>query len=185
MYLRVCILRLIMRLAFCLCLLLGLFLPVEAAKPKPPLYDLQPNAIYQVSVQRVVDGDTVIVDFPTGERERVRLIGVNTPETVHPKKPVEYYGKEASDFTKRELTGKRVWLQMDVQVRDRYQRALGYVWLEAPEESENAIRRGMFNARLLLGGYGQVMTIQPNSRYAEMFVRFQREAREIRRGLWK
>lgn len=157
----------------------------EAAKSKPPLYDLRPNAVYEVSVRRVVDGDTIVVDFPSGERERVRLIGVNTPETIHPKKPVEYYGKEASGFTKRELTGKRVWLQMDVQVRDRYQRALGYVWLETPEEGESAIRRGMFNARLLLEGYGQVMTIQPNSRYAEMFVGFQREAREIRRGLWK
>ena len=157
----------------------------EAAKPKPPLYDLQPNAVYRVLVQRVVDGDTIVVDFPTGERERVRLIGVNTPETVHPKKPVEYYGKEASNFTKSELTGKRVWLQMDVQVRDRYQRALGYVWLEKPGEDEKSTRRGMFNARLILEGDGQVMTIQPNSRYAEMFVRFQREAREIRRGLWK
>lgn len=172
-------------IAFCLCLLLGLSIPARAAKLKPPRYDLQPNAVYEVSVRRVVDGDTIVVDFSTGEQERVRLIGVNTPETVHPKKPVKYYGKEASDFTKQELTGKKVWFQMDVQVRDRYRRALGYVWLEAPEEGESAIRRGMFNARLLLEGYGQVMTIQPNSRYAEMFVGFQREAREQKRGLWK
>ena len=74
---------------------------------------------------------------------------------------------------------------MDVQVRDRYQRALGYIWLEPPQEDESAIRRGMFNARLLLDGDGQVMTIQPNSRYAEMFVSFQREAREQKKGLWK
>lgn len=173
------------RVLLLLFMLTALLLPAADAKPKPPRYDLQPNAVYQVSVQRVVDGDTIIVDFLTGEQERVRLIGVNTPETVHPKKPVEYYGKEASDFTKRELAGKKVWLQMDVQVRDRYQRALGYIWLEAPEEGESAIRQSMFNARLLLGGYGQVMTIQPNSRYAEMFVRFQREAREQKRGLWK
>ena len=173
------------RIVVCLCLLLGLSIPAEAAKPKPPRYDLQPNAVYEVSIRRVVDGDTIVVNFPTGEQERVRLIGVNTPETVHPKKPVEYYGKEASDFTKKELTGKKVWLQMDVQVRDRYQRALGYIWLEAPQENESTIRRGMFNARLLLDGYGQVMTIQPNSRYAEMFVGFQREARAKGRGLWK
>nr|DAY45140.1 MAG TPA: SNc [Caudoviricetes sp.] len=159
--------------------------PAVAAKSKPPLYDLQPNAVYQVSVQRVVDGDTIVVDFPTGERERVRLIGVNTPETVHPKKPVEYYGKEASAFTKKELAGRKVWLQMDVQVRDRYRRALGYVWMEKPGENEKAVRRGMFNARLILEGYGQVMTIQPNSRYAEMFVGFQREAREQKKGLWE
>lgn len=165
--------------------ILTFFLPAEGAKPKPSIYDLRPNAVYQVSVHRVVDGDTIVVDFPTGERERVRLIGVNTPETVHPKKPVEYYGKEASDFTRRELTGKNIWLQMDVQVRDRYRRALGYVWLESPGEGESAIRRGMFNARLLLEGCGQAMTVQPNSRYAEMFVGFQREAREKRKGLWK
>ena len=168
-----------------MCLLLGLSIPARAAKPKPPRYDLQPNAVYQVSVQRVVDGDTIVVDFSTGEQERVRLIGVNTPETVHPKKPVEYYGKEASDFTKKELTGKKVWLQMDVQVRDRYQRALGYIWLEAPKEDESTIRRSMFNTRLLLEGYGQVMTIQPNVKYAEMFVGFQREARKQKKGLWK
>ncbi len=175
-----------LQLAIAILSLNYIFSPLaEGAKPKPPLYDLQPNAVYQVSVQRVVDGDTIVVDFPTGERERVRLIGVNTPETVHPKKPVEYYGKEASDFTKRELTGKRVWLQMDVQVRDRYQRALGYVWLEPPEEGESAVRWGMFNARLLLEGYGQVMTIQPNVRYADMLVKFQREAREQSKGLWK
>lgn len=173
------------RVLLLLFMLAALLLPAADAKPKSPRYDLKPNAIYQVSVQRVVDGDTILVDLPTGERERVRLIGVNTPETVHPKKPVEYYGKEASDFSKRELTGKRVWLQMDVQVRDRYQRALGYVWLEAPEESESTIRRGMFNARLLLEGYGQVMTIQPNVRYADMLVKFQREAREQSKGLWK
>ena len=173
------------RVLLLLFMLAALLLPAADAKPKSPLYDLQPNAVYQVSVQRVVDGDTIIVDFLTGEQERVRLIGVNTPETVHPKKPIEYYGKEASDFTKKELTGKKVWLQMDVQVRDRYQRALGYIWLEAPEEGESAIRQSMFNARLLLDGYGQIMTIQPNSRYAEMFVRFQQEAREQNKGLWK
>ena len=160
-------------------------LPAEAAKPKPPLYDLRPNAVYQVSVRRVVDGDTIVVDFSTGERERVRLIGVDTPETVHPKKPVEHYGEEASAFTKKELTGKNVWLQMDVQVRDRYRRALGYVWLEKPGDGEVAMRRGMFNARLILEGYGQVMTIQPNVKYAEMFVRFQQEARENQKGLWE
>mgnify|MGYP000975788720 FL=1 len=173
------------RVLLLLFMLTALLLPTADAKPKPPRYDLRPNAVYEVSVRRVVDGDTIVVDFPSGERERVRLIGVNTPETVHPKKPVEYYGKEASDFTKKELTGKKVWLQMDVQVRDRYQRALGYIWLEAPKEDESTIRQSMFNARLLLEGYGQAMTIQPNVKYAEMFVGFQREARKQKKGLWK
>lgn len=75
------------RLLLSLFILATLLLPVAAAKPKPPRYDLQPNAVYEVSVRRVVDGDTIVVDFSMGEQERVRLIGVNTPETVHPKKP--------------------------------------------------------------------------------------------------
>lgn len=178
-------LRKTLLLALLSVVVLALRFPAEAAKPKPSLYDLRPNAVYQVSVRRVVDGDTIVVDFPTGERERVRLIGIDTPETVHPKKPVEHYGKEASAFTKKELTGKRVWLQMDVQVRDRYRRALGYVWLEKPGGDEKSVRREMFNAKLILEGYGQVMTIQPNVKYTEMFVKFQREARESRKGLWK
>lgn len=57
-------------------MLVAFLLPAAAAKPQPPLYDLQPNAIYQVSVYRVVDGDTIFVDFPIGERERIRLISV-------------------------------------------------------------------------------------------------------------
>ncbi|MBQ6001500.1 MAG: thermonuclease family protein, partial [Synergistaceae bacterium] len=121
-------------------------------------------------------------------KERVRMLGVDTPETVHPKKPVEYYGKEASDFTKKSLDGKTVWLQTDVGVKDRYDRMLAYVWLKEPTKSElddeAAIRKHMFNAKLLLDGYAQLMTVQPNSRYANIFVHFQREAREQKKGLW-
>jgi micrococcal nuclease len=158
-----------------------------AKRPKATPIALQPNGIYYVRVLRVVDGDTLEVAFDGATKEKVRLIGVDTPETVHPKKPVQFYGKEASNFTKQSLTDKKVWLQLDVQARDRYQRVLGYVWTEKPDDvdSENEIREKMFNARLLLEGYGQVMTIQPNSRYADLFAGFQREAREGNKGLWR
>lgn len=135
------------------------------------------------TVKRVVDGDTLLVEVD-GQSRRVRLLGVDTPETVHPNKEVQFYGPEASAFTKKELTGKHVWLEYDVAPLDRYQRHLAYIWLEAPSNGEAAIRRGMFNARLLLGGYAKVLTIQPNSRYADLFVRFQEEARKAKRGLW-
>lgn len=135
-------------------------------------------------VTDVVDGDTVLVDV-AGDVRRVRLIGVDTPETVHPRKPVQHYGPEASAFTKQALSGQRVWLEYDVAPLDKYQRHLAYVWLERPERDEEAVRRGMFNARLLLEGYGRVMTIQPNSRYSDLFARFQAEARAARRGLWR
>lgn len=134
-------------------------------------------------VTNVVDGDTLVVKVE-GESRRVRLIGVDTPETVHPRKPVQYYGREASAFTKQALSGRRVWLEYDVAPLDRYQRHLAYVWVGRPARDEDAVRRGMFNARLLLEGYGRVMTIQPNSRYADLFARLQAEARKAGRGLW-
>jgi len=78
-------------------------------------------------VTRVVDGDTQILDG----HERVRLIGVDTPETKHPNKPVEYYGKEATAFTKKMLQGKTVRLEFDQANahKDKYKRALAYVFL--------------------------------------------------------
>ena len=155
--------------------------------------EIRRNTVYKAKIERVVDGDTAIVSFlfddgKKYQKERVRFLGVDTPETVHPNKPVQYYGKEASDFTKSQLTDKIVWLQTDVGAYNRYNRMLAYVWLKEPSEKdledEKAVRRYMYNARLLLDGYGQLMTIQPNSRYADMFVHFQREAREANKGLW-
>ena len=126
--------------------------------------DLQPAT-------RVIDGDT----FVLAGGEKVRLIGVDTPETVHPSKPVEFFGKEASAFTRRMLDGKKVRLEFDVQRRDRYGRLLGYVYLED----------GTFlNAELVRQGYAQVATYPPNVKHTDLFVKLQREAREAGRGLW-
>ena len=76
-------------------------------------------------VQRVVDGDTIILNGG----ERVRLIGVDTPESVHPRRPVEYFALEASAFTKQAAEGKQVWLEYDQTRTDRYGRTLAYVHL--------------------------------------------------------
>ncbi|MBQ7196018.1 MAG: thermonuclease family protein [Synergistaceae bacterium] len=155
--------------------------------------EIRRNTVYKAKVERVVDGDTAIISFVFDDgskytKERVRFLGVDTPETVHPNKPVQYYGKEASNFTKSELTDKIVWLQTDVEVKDRYSRMLAYVWTKEPTkkdlDDEAAIREYMFNAKLLLDGYAQLMTVQPNSRYANLFVHFQREARQENKGLW-
>lgn len=162
-----------------LSVLLGQEQPASQVDSQPQVGD-----ILDGTVTRVVDGDTIIVKVDGSDR-RVRLLGVDTPETVHPNKEVQFYGPEASAFTKGELTGKRVWLEYDVAPLDRYQRHLAYVWLQKPAAGEAAIRRGMFNARLLLEGYAKVMTIQPNSRHADLFVKFQEEARKARRGLWQ
>ena len=155
-------------------------------------YPVKENSVYKAKIKRVVDGDTAIIYFLTADgtrykEERIRFIGVNTPESVDPNRPVEYYGKEASDFTKKELKDKTIWVLTDAGVRDKYDRLLGYIWLDEPQnlDSEKEVRAKMFNARLLLNGYAQTMTIQPNVRYSSMFVKFQREAREAKRGLWK
>lgn len=140
-------------------------------------------AAIAATVTRVVDGDTIDVSF-NGKSEKVRFIGVNTPETKDPRKPVEPYGKEAAAYT-TQLAGKEVYLELDVQERDKYGRLLAYIWLERPSSrSEADVRTKMFNARLLLDGYAQVMTIPPNVRYADAFVQFQREARSANKGLW-
>ncbi|MBQ6774215.1 MAG: thermonuclease family protein [Synergistaceae bacterium] len=142
------------------------------------------SGIIEGIVSKVVDGDTAVINVE-GQDRRVRLLGVDTPETVHPNKPVQFYGKEASNFTKQSLTGRRVWLEYDASPLDRYQRHLAYVWLERPDSiNENTIRRDMFNARLLLGGYAKVMIINPNRRYKDLFNKFQSEARSAGKGLW-
>lgn len=158
--------------------LLLLLLGILAAR-----WERRTGDVLEGTVREVLDGDTIVVDV-AGDARRVRLIGVDTPETVHPRKPIQRYGREASAFTQRELSGRRVWLEYDAAPLDRYGRHLAYVWLERPASGEDAVRRGMFNARLILEGYGRVMTIPPNARHADLFVRLQAEARRARHGLW-
>ena len=135
-------------------------------------------------VTRVVDGDTAEITVD-GAKRRVRFLGVDTPETVHPNKPVQFFGPEASAFTKESLTGKRVWLEYDKNPQDRYSRHLAYIWTAKPKSiNTDTIRRDMFNAKMLLGGYAKVMIIKPNNRYAQQFKEFEAEARKSRRGLW-
>ena len=136
-----------------------------AAWGAPPLEGL---------VVKVVDGDTIHVRI--GERvESVRYIGVNTPEIHHPRKGEEPGGREAARKNGDLVAGKRVRLELDVQSRDHYRRLLAYVW----------VGDVMVNAELVRLGYAQVMTVPPNVRYQDLFLRLQREAREAARGLWR
>ncbi|ADG82149.1 thermonuclease family protein [Thermincola potens] len=137
------------------------------------------------TVTRTVDGDTVYVRLVSGDEEKVRLTGVNTPEIHHPQKGVEPYGREAADYTRSHLSGKKVYLETDINERDKYGRLLAYVWMARPSSTtDSEIRAKMFNARLLLDGYGQLMTVPPNVKYADYFQNYQREARENNLGLW-
>lgn len=129
------------------------------------------KATYKVTA--VTDGDTIEV-LMNGKAEKVRLIGVDTPETVHPTKEVQAYGKEASDYAKVQLNGKMVNLELDVQDRDRYGRLLAYVW----------VGEVMFNEKLVAEGYAQVSTYPPNVKYVDKFVAAQTKARNAKKGLW-
>lgn len=130
-------------------------------------------------VVEVIDGDTIKVRLD-GTVVTVRLIGVDTPETVDPREPVMCYGREATAFTREmiERAGNRVLLEKDVSETDRYGRLLRYVWLEHPDG------RRMLNYELVAQGYAQVATYPPDVRYADWFLQAQREAREQGRGLW-
>ncbi len=126
-----------------------------------------------VLVTRVVDGDTIVVR-DGGADVRVRLIGVDTPESVKPGTPVECFAIAASNFTKSRLTGVRVRLEYDVDRFDRYGRTLAYVWVGG----------ALFNEDLVAEGYAAVETVPPDVRYADRFLAAQRDARLHDRGLW-
>lgn len=123
-----------------------------------------------VFVTRVVDGDTIEIE----NGEKVRYIGVNTPESVDPRRKVQCFGREASAYNKKLVEGKRVRLELDVEDRDKYGRLLRYVW----------IGDTMINEQLVADGYAQVMTIPPNVKYVERFRIAQTKAREAKQGLW-
>ncbi len=124
-------------------------------------------------VRKVVDGDTLEISGG----ERVRLIGVDTPETKDPRRPVGCFGREASQFTAALLPpGTPVRLVGDAEQRDRYNRLLAYVYRRAD---------GLFvNAELLRRGYAQLLTIPPNVAHTDEFVALARQARDGSQGLW-
>lgn len=126
-------------------------------------------------VVKVVDGDTILVDF-NGTQEKVRLIGIDTPESVHPDQSRNVpEGKVASDFTKNALTDKDVKLVFDVQERDKYGRLLAYVFVDGV----------MFNKTLLSAGMAKVATYPPNVAHVDEFKALQDEAKANQVGFWK
>ncbi len=127
-----------------------------------------------VQVTRVVDGDTVEVDY-RGSTVDIRLIGVDTPETVHPTEPVECFGPAASRFTTASLMGETVRLEFDVERRDHYGRLLAYVWVDDK----------LLNSALVRRGFATVSTYPPNVRYVHRFTQVQNQARDAGRGLWE
>lgn len=127
----------------------------------------------QGKVIEVFDGDTILVQSGS-EKIKVRLLGVDTPETHHPTKPVGCYGPEASKFTEDNLLNKTVKLEFDKQRKDKYERTLAYVYLEG----------ALYNKILIQYGYAKILLIPPNLKHAKELVHEEMKAEESRAGLW-
>ena len=138
-----------------------------------------PRKMLRAVVIRHVDGDTVELRFDSppagiGQTEKIRMIGVDTPETVHPRKEVEFFGKEASEYTRRALLDKPVYIAFDWDTRDKYGRLLVYIYTEAGV---------CHNAELIQQGYAHAYTRFP-FQFMEEFKTLEKNARAAKRGLW-
>jgi len=153
-------------------------IPTDTATPKPtntvaPTEMATPERT-EAQVVDVVDGDTIKVQI-AGEVYTLRYIGIDTPETVHPSKPVEWMGPEASAANLALVGGKTVYLEKDVSETDKYNRLLRYVYLTD----------GTFvNAELVRQGYAVSSTYPPDVKYQDLFVQMEQQARDAGQGLW-
>ena len=125
------------------------------------------------TVVRVIDGDAIEVDLD-GWRYTVRYIGINTPETNRPSRGVEFYGPEASARNRELVEGKTVRMEFDVSSTDRFDRLLGYVYVDDE----------MVNATLISEGFAVASAIPPDTKFADRFENIQMQAMENRRGVW-
>lgn len=136
----------------------------------------KPNYDEYFYVVKVVDGDTFWVKDDVNGKIKVRLIGIDAPESRKTfKKEVGFFGKEAKQYLTNMLMREKVKIVCDVDSFDQYGRTLAYVYLQD----------GVFvNAEVIKNGYAMIMTIPPNVKYADMFFKLQEQAREKKRGIW-
>jgi micrococcal nuclease len=156
-----------------LILIIAAFALISCNKPKVKLLQINGSTWYEI--KKFVDGDTFYVDDGSKKGVKIRLIGVDTPETKHPKKGVEYYGIEASAYIKKLLSENKVRIEFDVDTFDRYNRILAYVY------TSDSI---FINAELVKNGYARIATYPPNVKYVELFQELESIARTNNLRLW-
>ncbi len=159
---------------------------VILTRQAPPTLGGEPGGYERAVVERVIDGDTVEVRITgrvpgeglgrarIGGSYDVRLVGIDTPESVAPGEPVERVGREASEAAEALLEGREVFLVVDVEEEDSFGRLLRYVYMGAE----------MANARLVVNGYAHAYRYPPNVRHSALFGALQRHARSHDAGLW-
>lgn len=138
----------------------------QQSKPKPDPYQTG-------TVTKVIDGDTIEVNL-NGKLEKVRMLLIDTPETVHPRRPAQPYGKEASDFTQKLLLNKEVKLEKDQEDKDKYGRLLRYIYVEDQSVQE----------LLLTEGLARVAVYPPNTKYEQKYRELQDQAKAKKIGIW-
>ena len=132
------------------------------------------QSLVRARVTQVIDGDTISVRFSDGHEETIRLLGIDTPETHHPNKPVECFGPEAEQFTRSQLDGRSIELEYDVERKDKYGRTLAYIY----------VRRERFNDQLVRRGFARILNISPNTKYASELLGHELRAKKSGEGLW-
>ncbi|HEX2058613.1 MAG TPA: thermonuclease family protein [Actinomycetota bacterium] len=159
---------------------------VDLSIQAPATLHSEPLGYEEAIVTRAIDGDTIEVEVvgraegpgageaAVGESYTLRLLGIDTPESVSPRAPVECFGREAAAATAALLTGATVRLVKDVEERDGFDRLLRYVYMGAE----------LANARLVANGYAHAYTYPPNVRHADLLAALERDARKATRGLW-
>lgn len=126
-------------------------------------------------VHKVIDGDTIKVEFSGGKIETVRLLLIDTPESVKPKTPVMPFGEEASNFMKKTLIkGTVIEIEKGIEERDKYGRLLAYVWADGKN----------INKELLKKGLARVAYVQSDTKYLEEFKKAEEKAKKERKGIW-
>ena len=135
-------------------------------------FQLNEDVLYKVV--RIVDGDTYVLEDGNGTKEKIRIIGVNTPETKHPKKGLEPFGIEATTFAKKHLSNTVVKLKFEKGKRDRYKRVLAHVYV-------NGIH---FNKMLIDSGFAKASFYSPNYKYRDAFKQAEEIAISKKLGMW-
>ena len=180
--------RIIKTIIVC-CFFTSMFATVQNATEKYKQEKEIKASIYETGVvKKVVDGDTVKVNVD-GEVMTVRMIGIDTPESVHSDKLKNTpEGKIASQYTKKQLQGKTVYLTKDKSNKDKYDRYLRYIWIKKPGKKikESDVKDKMFNAILVKKGYAYAKAYKPDTKYKKIFKKLQQTAQKNKTGvLWK
>lgn len=144
--------------------------PLQVHISPTPQSSITDVSAQEVLVNRVIDGDTIEI----GSGQKVRYIGINTPETVDSRRTIQCFGKEASAKNKELVEGKKVRLEKDVSEKDKFGRLLRYIYID----------RLFINDYLVRQGYAYASTYPPDVKYQQQFLEAQKEARKNNRGLW-